>query len=55
MNKRKILLSIFVDPGLQQQAEFAMKSLKMAMKWDEDNFGREYDLDRFMIVAIQGF
>lgn len=55
MNKRKILLSIFVDPGLRQQAEFAMKSLKMAMKWDEDNFGREYDLDRFMIVAIRDF
>ena len=55
MNKRKVLLSIFVDPGLQHQAEFAMRSLKMAMKWDEDNFGREYDLDRFMIVAIRDF
>lgn len=55
MNNRKILLSIYVDTGLSHQAEFAMKSLIKAMKWDEDNFGREYDLDRFMIVAIRDF
>ena len=52
---RDIPLSIFVDPGNASKAEYAMDALKRSMKWDEDAFGREYDLDRFMIVAVRDF
>jgi len=52
---REILLTIYVDQGDAPRAEYAMDSLKRAMKWDEDVFGREYDLDRFMIVAVRDF
>jgi len=49
MSGRDIPLTIYVDPGDAARAEYAMDSLKRSMKWDEDAFGREYDLDRFMI------
>ena len=52
---RHIPLEIFVDPGNAAQAEYAMDSLKRSMKWDEEAYGREYDLDRFMIVAVRDF
>lgn len=52
---RDIPLEIFVDPGNAPQAEYAMDALKRSMKWDEEAFGREYDLDRFMIVAVRDF
>ncbi len=52
---RHIPLEIFVDPGNAPQAEYAMDALKRSMKWDEEAFGREYDLDRFMIVAVRDF
>jgi len=52
---RNILLQIFVDKGKLDQCGFAMKSLINAMKWDEEKFGREYDLDRYMIVAVGDF
>ena len=55
MSGRNIPLEIFVDPGNAPQAEYAMDSLKRSMKWDEEAFGREYDLDRFMIVAVRDF
>lgn len=55
MSGRNIPLEIFVDPGNAPQAEYAMDSLKRSMKWDEKAFGREYDLDRFMIVAVRDF
>ena len=55
MSGRDIPLSIFVDPGNASKAEYAMDALKRSMKWDEDAFGREYDLDRFMIVAVRDF
>ena len=55
MNNRDIPLTIYVDPGDASRAEYAMDSLKRSMKWDEDVFGREYDLDRFMIVAVRDF
>ncbi|MEP4051479.1 MAG: aminopeptidase N [Litorimonas sp.] len=55
MTGRDIPLEIFVDPGNAPQAEYAMDSLKRSMKWDEEAFGREYDLDRFMIVAVRDF
>jgi len=52
MSARDIPLEIFVDPGDAPRALYAMDALKRSMKWDEEAFGREYDLDRFMIVAV---
>ncbi|MDA8708045.1 aminopeptidase N [Hellea sp.] len=55
MSGRDIPLTIYVDPGDASRAEYAMDALKRSMKWDEEAFGREYDLDRFMIVAVRDF
>ncbi|MGB6319721.1 MAG: aminopeptidase N [Litorimonas sp.] len=55
MSGRHIPLEIFVDPGDAPRAAYAMDSLKRSMAWDERAFGREYDLDRFMIVAVRDF
>ena len=55
MSGRDIPLTIYVDPGDAPRAEYAMDALKRSMKWDEDAFGREYDLHRFMIVAVRDF
>jgi len=52
---RKVDLRIFVDPGMAPRAAYAMDSLKRAMRWDEQKFGLEYDLDLFMIVAVRDF
>jgi aminopeptidase N len=52
---KKIDLFIYTDPGESDKSVFAMNSLKKSMKWDEDRFGLEYDLDRYMIVAVQSF
>lgn len=52
---RKILLEIYVEPGRKSETGFAMEALKKSMKWDEDAYGLEYDLDRFMIVAVSYF
>ena len=48
-------LSIHVDVGDSDRATYAMDSLKRSMRWDEDVFGREYDLDVFSIVAVRDF
>ncbi|MBI3418585.1 MAG: aminopeptidase N, partial [Proteobacteria bacterium] len=48
---RKVKLEIYCEPGKENQLGHAMISLKSSMKWDEKRFGREYDLDQFMIVA----
>ncbi len=55
MTGRTVDLCIFVDPGQAGRAHYAMDSLKRAMAWDEEVFGREYDLDLFMIVAVRDF
>ncbi len=55
MRKREIALAIYVEHGNEARAAYAMDALKRAMKWDEDNYGREYDLDIFMIVAVSAF
>ena len=55
MSGRKIDLRIYVDPGQASRAAYAMDALKRSMKWDEQAFGREYDLDLFMIVAVRDF
>ena len=52
---KKALLQIYVERGKLDQAHFAMQSLKKAMKWDEDVFGLELDLDQYMIVAVGDF
>jgi aminopeptidase N len=52
---RNIALEIYVDKGNLRKTPHAMESLKTAMKWDEDNFGLEYDLDIYMIVAVDSF
>jgi aminopeptidase N len=55
MSGRDVTLRIYVEPGKQAQCAYAMDSLKRAMRWDEEAFGREYDLDIFMIVAVSDF
>ncbi|KAL3133720.1 hypothetical protein ABBQ32_008210 [Trebouxia sp. C0010 RCD-2024] len=52
---RKVDLRIFVQHKNISKVDFAMQSLKHAMKWDEDTFGLEYDLDLFNIVAVDDF
>ena len=55
MSGRTVDLKIYVDPGMAPRAAYAMDALKRSMKWDEEAFGREYDLDLFMIVAVRDF
>jgi aminopeptidase N len=52
---RKVDLRIYVEHGKEAMADYAMDSLKRSMKWDEERFGREYDLNIFMIVAVSSF
>ena len=52
---RKALLQIYVEPGKLDQAGFSMQALKKCMRWDEEVFGLELDLERFMIVAVSDF
>jgi aminopeptidase N len=52
---RDVALEIFVDKGNIHKAHHAMASLKHAMNWDEETFGLEYDLDIYMIVAVDFF
>jgi aminopeptidase N len=52
---KEVLLQIYVEPGKLDQSQFAMAALKKALKWDEDMFGLELDLERFMIVAVSDF
>ncbi len=55
MSGRKVALQIYVEPENRNKCSWAMESLKKAMKWDEEVYGREYDLDRYMIVAVNDF
>jgi aminopeptidase N len=52
---REVRLFVYVQPHNIDMCEHAMQSLKKAMRWDEDVYGREYDLDRYMIVAVDDF
>jgi len=52
---RSILLQIHVQARNLRKCDHAMQSLKKAMRWDEEVFGLEYDLDRYMIVAVDDF
>ncbi|EPA8592653.1 aminopeptidase N [Vibrio parahaemolyticus] len=55
MSGRNVDLEIFVDKGNLDRAGHAMTSLINSMKWDEERFGLEYDLDIYMIVAVDFF
>ena len=55
MSGREVALKIYVEHGKEPRAAYAMDALKRSMKWDEERFGREYDLDIFMIVAVSDF
>jgi len=55
MSGRVVDLNIWVRPGDESRTQHAMDSLKAAMKWDEETFGREYDLDLYNIVAVSDF
>ncbi|MBU1284437.1 MAG: aminopeptidase N [Gammaproteobacteria bacterium] len=55
MSNRDVALRIYVEPENIDKCQHAMDSLKKSMKWDEEVYGREYDLDIFMIVAVNDF
>jgi aminopeptidase N len=52
---RRVALAIYSEPHNIDQCGYAMGALKRAMRWDEEVYGREYDLDVFMIVAVDDF
>ena len=52
---REVALRIYVEARNREKCGHAMGSLKRAMRWDEETFGREYDLDIYMIVAVDDF
>ena len=54
-NGKKALLQIWVEPRNLDKTEFALESIKRAIAWDEERFGLELDLERFMIVATDDF
>lgn len=55
MSGREIALQIFVESHDIDKCDHAMQSLKNSMRWDEETYGREYDLDLYMIVAVGHF
>ncbi len=55
MSGRKVALAIYVEHGNETKVTYAMDALKRSMRWDEEKYGREYDLDIFMIVAVSAF
>ncbi len=55
MSGREVKLQIFVEAHNTDKCDHAMASLKRSMQWDEEVFGREYDLDIYMIVAVDDF
>ena len=55
MSGRNVALEIYTEPKFINQAAYAMTAVKDSMRWDEERFGREYDLDIFMIVATEDF
>ena len=55
LNGREVTLQIYVDKENHMKCDHALTSLKQSMRWDEETYGREYDLDVFMIVAVNDF
>src|SRR5262249_54147088 len=52
---RNVALHVYSEAHNIAKCAFAIESLKRAMRWDEEVYGREYDLDTFMIVAVEDF
>ena len=52
---QEVLLRIYTNPGNEDRCGYAMDALKRSMRWDEEKYGLEYDLDLFNIVAINDF
>lgn len=55
MSGRNVDLKLYLEKGFADQGAYALESLKKAMRWDEETWGREYDLDIYMIVAVSDF
>ncbi|MCB1841695.1 MAG: aminopeptidase N [Halioglobus sp.] len=55
MRGRDVILRMYVEPKDADKCAYAMQSLQQAMRWDEQAYGREYDLDLFNIVAVDDF
>lgn len=55
MSGKKIALAIYCDLGNEEKCHHAMRSLKKSMEWDELEYGREYDLEVYNIVAVDSF
>ena len=55
MGGREVTLRIYTEPHNIDKVDYAMGALKRSMRWDEEAYGREYDLDIFMIVAVDDF
>src|SRR5437762_13298305 len=55
MSGRRVALGIYSTPHNLPRCTHAMESLKNAMRWDEERYGREYDLDTFMIFCADDF
>jgi aminopeptidase N len=55
LSGRKIALEIYCEHGNEFQCSHAMEALKRSMKWDEQTYGREYDLDQYLILAVDDF
>jgi len=52
---REVLLQVYSDPGSEDKTGWALESLERSLRWDENRFGLELDLDRFMVVAVRDF
>lgn len=52
---RNIKLQVFVEPQDADKSDYAIECIQKSMKWDEEKYGREYDLDIFMLVAVSAF
>ena len=55
MSGREVQLEIYVEQKNRDKCEHALRSLRRAMAWDEEQYGREYDLDTYMVVAVDDF
>ncbi len=55
MSGREVTLGVFANKGQKDKLDYTMDSIKRSMKWDEDVFGLEYDLDLFNLVAVSDF
>jgi aminopeptidase N len=55
MHGRNVEIAVYVEPGKEDRAGYALDALERSMRWDERVFGREYDLDVFNVVAVADF